>query len=71
MEVIQSRPPIFCTLIDRAPFLLAIGPRRLQSSGFFLRPGKGLADESEQMAIDASRRVAEGARAYAELQSPW
>jgi nucleoside-diphosphate-sugar epimerase len=40
-----------------------------QSSGFFLRPGRGLADESEGLAVDASPRVAASARAYAELES--
>jgi nucleoside-diphosphate-sugar epimerase len=41
-----------------------------QSSGFFLRPGSGLADESEGMAVDSSGpRVAASARAYAELES--
>jgi 2-alkyl-3-oxoalkanoate reductase len=39
-----------------------------QSSGFFLRPGNGLADESESMAIDASPDVAVSARTYAELE---
>ena len=40
-----------------------------QSSGFFLKPGSGLADESEGMAVDASPRVAASARTYAELES--
>jgi nucleoside-diphosphate-sugar epimerase len=40
-----------------------------QSSGFFLKPGSGLADESEGMAVDASPRVAAHARTYAELES--
>ena len=40
-----------------------------QSSGFFLKPGSGLADESEDMAADASPRVAAHARTYAELES--
>lgn len=40
-----------------------------QSSGFFLQPGRGLADESEGLAVDASHRVAASARAYAELES--
>src|SRR5262245_62692515 len=49
----------------------ACGARRYiqQSSGFFLKPGSGLADESEGMAVDASPRVAASARAYAELES--
>ena len=42
----------------------ACGVRRYiqQSSGFFLKPGSGLADESEGMAVDASPRVAASAR---------
>ncbi len=40
-----------------------------QASGFFLRPGSGLADESEGLAVDASPRVAASARTYAELES--
>ena len=40
-----------------------------QASGFFLRPGIGLADESEGMAIDASPGVAASARTYEELES--
>jgi 2-alkyl-3-oxoalkanoate reductase len=49
----------------------ACGVRRYiqQSSGFFLTPGSGLADESEGMAVDASPRVAASARTYAELES--
>jgi nucleoside-diphosphate-sugar epimerase len=49
----------------------ACGVRRYlqQSSGFFLKPGSGLADESEGMAVDASPRVAASARTYAELES--
>src|SRR5215472_12315821 len=49
----------------------ACGARRYvqQSSGFFLRPGDGLADESEGMAVDASPRVAASARTYAELEA--
>ena len=49
----------------------ACGVRRYiqQSSGFFLEPGSGLADESEGLAVDASPRVAANARAYAELES--
>src|SRR5262245_37681334 len=50
---------------------LASGVRRYiqQSSGFFLRPGRGLADESEDFAVDASPRVSASARAYSELES--
>ncbi|MDX1948100.1 MAG: NAD(P)-dependent oxidoreductase [Pirellulaceae bacterium] len=40
-----------------------------QSSGFFLQPGPGLADESAGMAIEASPGVAAHARSYAELES--
>lgn len=49
----------------------AVGVRRYvqQSSGFFLKPGRGLADESEGFAVDASPRVAAHARTYAELES--
>ena len=49
----------------------ANGVRRYiqQASGFFLRPGSGLADESEGLALDASPRVAASARTYAELES--
>jgi nucleoside-diphosphate-sugar epimerase len=49
----------------------ACGVRRYvqQASGFFLRPGSGLADESEGTAVDASPRVAASARAYAELEA--
>jgi nucleoside-diphosphate-sugar epimerase len=49
----------------------ACGVRRYvqQASGFFLRPGSGLADESEGLAIDASPRVAASARTYAELEA--
>jgi nucleoside-diphosphate-sugar epimerase len=47
-----------------------VGVRRYlqQSSGFFLKPGTGLADESEGLAIDASPGVAASARAYTELE---
>ena len=50
---------------------LAYGVRRYlqQSSGFFLKPGKGLADESESMAMNASPDVATFARMYAELEA--
>jgi nucleoside-diphosphate-sugar epimerase len=40
-----------------------------QASGFFLRRGNGLADESEGLAIDASPGVAANARTYAELEA--
>jgi nucleoside-diphosphate-sugar epimerase len=40
-----------------------------QASSFFLGPGRGLADESEGLAVDASPRVAASARAYAELET--
>src|SRR3954447_8911459 len=48
-----------------------LGARRYvqQSSGFFLRPGPGLGDESEGLAVDASPRVAASARTYAELET--
>jgi nucleoside-diphosphate-sugar epimerase len=50
---------------------LACGVRRYvqQASAFFLRPGGGLADESEGLAVDASPRVAASARTYAELEA--
>ena len=49
----------------------ACGARRYvqQASAFFLHPGDGLADESEGQAVDASPRVAESARTYAELEA--
>jgi len=49
----------------------ACGVRRYvqQASGFFLRPGSGLADESEGLAVAASPRVAASARTYAELEA--
>jgi nucleoside-diphosphate-sugar epimerase len=40
-----------------------------QASAFFLRPGPGLADEAEGLAVDASPRVAAAARTYAELEA--
>jgi nucleoside-diphosphate-sugar epimerase len=40
-----------------------------QASAFFLKPGRGLADESEGLAVEASPRVAAHARTYAELES--
>ena len=50
---------------------LACGVRRYvqQSSGFFLAPGDGLADESVGMAVDASPGVGSHARSYAELEA--
>jgi 2-alkyl-3-oxoalkanoate reductase len=47
------------------------GARRYvqQASGFFLRPGPGLRDESEGLAVEASPRVAASARTYAELEA--
>jgi len=49
---------------------MACGVRRYvqQASGFFLEPGRGLADESAGLAIAASPRVAASARVYAELE---
>lgn len=48
-----------------------VGVRRYiqQVSGFFLEPGEGLADESAGLAVNASSRVAEHARSYAELET--
>src|ERR1700722_2706607 len=48
----------------------AVGGRRYlqQSSGFFLKPGDGLADETEGLAVDASPGVAAAARTYIELE---
>src|SRR5262245_49791654 len=50
---------------------MACGVRRYvqQTSGFFLEPGSGLADESTGLAVEASPRVAAYARAYAELEA--
>jgi len=50
---------------------MACGARRYlqQSSGFFLEPGSGLADESAGLAIHAAPRVAASARTYAELEA--
>src|SRR6185312_9991728 len=47
------------------------GTRRYvqQASGFFLRPGPGLGDESEGPAVDASPGVAASARTYTELEA--
>jgi nucleoside-diphosphate-sugar epimerase len=49
----------------------AIGVRRYlqQSSGFFLKSGSGLADESESLAVDATPRIAASAQTYTELES--
>ena len=48
----------------------AAGVRRYlqQASGFFLKAGSGLADESESLAVDATPGVAASARTYAELE---
>jgi nucleoside-diphosphate-sugar epimerase len=50
---------------------MACGVRRYiqQTSGFFLEPSTGLADESAGLAVNASPRVAASARAYAELEA--
>lgn len=49
----------------------ALGVRRYiqQSSGFFIRAGKGLADESEPLAVEASPSVGRAASTYTELES--
>ena len=49
----------------------AAGVRRYiqQASGFFLKAGRGLADESSPLATDATPGVAASARTYAELES--
>jgi len=49
----------------------ASGVRRYiqQSSGFFLKAGSGLADESESLATDASPRIASSARTYSGLEA--
>lgn len=39
-----------------------------QCSGFFLKAGTGLADETESLAVDATPGVAANARTYAELE---
>jgi nucleoside-diphosphate-sugar epimerase len=48
----------------------AAGVRRYlqQASGFFLKAGSGLADESESLAVEATPGVAASARTYAELE---
>ncbi|HEV3152139.1 MAG TPA: NAD(P)-dependent oxidoreductase [Acidobacteriaceae bacterium] len=50
---------------------LAAGVRRYlqQASAFFLKAGKGLADESESLAVDATPGVAANARTYTELET--
>jgi nucleoside-diphosphate-sugar epimerase len=50
---------------------MACGVRRYiqQASAFFLEPGSGLADESAGLAVNASPRVAQSARTYAELEA--
>ncbi len=55
--------------LHRAARACGVGRYIQQASGFFLKPGSGLADESEGMAVDASPRVAASARTYAELES--
>jgi nucleoside-diphosphate-sugar epimerase len=40
-----------------------------QASGFFLRPGSGLADESESLAVNASPGVAASAQTYMQLEA--
>lgn len=49
----------------------AAGVRRYiqQSTGFFLKAGNGLADETESLAVDASPSVAAASRTYTELES--
>ncbi len=51
--------------------MLDCGVRRylLQASGFWYAPGNGLADESSQLAIDASPGISASARTYLELES--
>jgi nucleoside-diphosphate-sugar epimerase len=56
-------------ILHRAARGCGVGRYVQQSSGFFLKPGRGLADESEGLAVDASPRVAANARAYAEQES--
>jgi len=49
----------------------ACGVRRYiqQSTGFFLRPGNGLADESEGLAVDASPSVSTSSQTYTALET--
>lgn len=55
--------------LHRAARACAVRRYVQQASGFFLRPGSGLADESEGLAVDASPRVSASARTYAELEA--
>ena len=55
--------------LHRAARACGVGRYVQQASGFFLRPGSGLADESDGLAVDASPRVAASARTYAELEA--
>ncbi|MGD0072990.1 MAG: NAD(P)-dependent oxidoreductase [Candidatus Binataceae bacterium] len=50
---------------------LSSGVRRYiqQASGFFLKAGSGLADESEPLAVDASAGVAASAQMYTQLEA--
>jgi 2-alkyl-3-oxoalkanoate reductase len=50
---------------------LSRGVRRFiqQASGFFLKAGSGLADESEPLAVDASAGVAASAQMYTQLEA--
>jgi nucleoside-diphosphate-sugar epimerase len=50
---------------------MACGVRRYiqQASGFFLEPGNGLADESADLAVNASPGVTQSARTYADLET--
>lgn len=50
---------------------LSRGVRRYiqQASGFFLKAGSGLADESEPLAVDASAGVAASAQMYTQLEA--
>ena len=50
---------------------LSRGVRRYiqQASGFFLKSGSGLADESEPLAVDASTGVAASAKMYTQLEA--
>jgi nucleoside-diphosphate-sugar epimerase len=50
---------------------VASGVRRYiqQSTGFFLKAGRGLADETESLAVDATPQVAAAAQTYTALES--
>jgi nucleoside-diphosphate-sugar epimerase len=50
---------------------LANGVRRYiqQSTGFFLKAGSGLADETESLAVDATPGIAASAQTYTQLES--